>query len=277
MKLDKICIIYKKSLFELHKNAYKNINVNSIKKNILLSHLENEKTKKTVCDVLNSLNINYKMISRGSLRKMYFINNYDLVLSLGGDGTFFETARHIKNIPIMMINSDRYFSSAFFSIANRLDFKEKFTKYLEDGLRKIKLSRIKLKINKKIVDEMILNDILFTHKIPSLCVRYILKIDKKSENQKSSGLWISTAAGSSGAMYSAGGKKMQIESDRLQFKIREPLVDYALKNSIVDKIEIISANSDGMLYIDGFLAKYNVRIGDKIEIEKSRWPVYLIK
>jgi len=49
--------------------------------------------------------------------------------------------------------------------------------------------------------------------------RYYLKIGNLREEQRDSGLWISTAAGSSGAIRSAGGKLFKNEEKKMQRKL----------------------------------------------------------
>ena len=68
----------------------------------------------------------------------------------------------------------------------------------------------------------VLNDVLFSHPIPAATTRYAIRRDGRAEEQRSSGVWIATAAGSTAAIHSAGGKILPITSQRLQFVVREP-------------------------------------------------------
>ena len=52
----------------------------------------------------------------------------------------------------------------------------------------------------------VLNDILICHHNPGAMSRYYLTVGRVREEQRSSGVWIATAAGSSGGLHSAGGK-----------------------------------------------------------------------
>ena len=63
---------------------------------------------------------------------------------------------------------------------------------------------------------------LFCHDCPASTTRYLLTFDGRTEDQISSGIWISTAAGSTSVIRSAGGKEMPPRSRRLQFAVREP-------------------------------------------------------
>jgi len=51
--------------------------------------------------------------------------------------------------------------------------------------------------------------------------RYYLQVGKLLEEQRSSGVWIATAAGSTGGLRSAGGKVLPKEDKKFQYKPRE--------------------------------------------------------
>lgn len=269
----KICVVYKRSFFELNKITFKRIKNKTYKNKILKSHSENKKTIETVKKAIKEARIHHKIIYRASLRKIKFVKGFDLIIAVGGDGTLFESARHAGSTPLMLVNSDIINSVGYFSSANRFNFNKVFKRYLEGKLRKIKLPCLSIIINGKLVEDRVLNDVLFTNQIPSLSTKYILKYGKFRETQKSSGIWIATPSGSTGAIKSAGGKKMKITARSLQYLVREPLNQNSLKfiNGIVGKkIEIISSTRKAMLFVDGILNTIPVNVGDKIEVSISK-------
>ncbi|PQQ18703.1 hypothetical protein Pyn_30060 [Prunus yedoensis var. nudiflora] len=74
-----------------------------------------------------------------------------------------------------------------------------------------------------------LNDVLIAHPCPAAVSQFSFKIKSDDQpcsplvNSRSSGLRVSTAAGSTAAMLSAGGFPMPILSEDLQFMVREPM------------------------------------------------------
>ena len=67
----------------------------------------------------------------------------------------------------------------------------------------------------------VLNDILVCHHNPGAMSRYFLTVEGTREEQRSSGVWIATAAGSSGGLHSAGGKVLTQKSKEFQYRPRE--------------------------------------------------------
>lgn len=90
-------------------------------------------------------------------------------------------------------------------------------------------------------------------------------------NSRSSGLRVSTAAGSTAAMLSAGGFAMPILSRDLQYLVREPISPGA-KSSVHgvaksdESMEIKWCSEEGLICIDGCHAVFSVQFGDMIEL-----------
>ena len=110
--------------------------------------------------------------------------------------------------------------------------------------------------------------------------RYRLTVNGIGEDQKSSGLWISTATGSSGAIWSAGGKLMAVESKKIQYLPRELFrwekERYRLKGGIVDlekPMVISSMMRDGVIYVDGAHFRIPFGFGNVAYISRSPQPL----
>ena len=69
--------------------------------------------------------------------------------------------------------------------------------------------------------EAALNDVLIAHQHPAATSRYLVRLGRISETHRSSGLWVSTPAGSTAGIRSSGGAVLPLRSRRLQFRARE--------------------------------------------------------
>lgn len=269
--------------------------------------------------ILDQYAINYHVRARGS--KIDFAL-YDLMITVGGDGTFLEAARGLKNQPfdysclkrqellrvdsersllcpilkdrasrksksqfILGVNSDPQASVGRFCSCTPEDFEKVLKRFLQ-GKAKIKnFQRIHLdlKSNGKHCGIEVLNDILVCHQNPAAMSRYSLAVNGVQEEQRSSGIWISTAAGSSGAIHSAGGKLIAPESPQIQYKLRElyrwPKKKYELTGGILllkRPLVITSLMRNGVVFIDGAHLKFPFHFGSKAAMTHSPRPLKVI-
>ncbi|MEZ4846578.1 MAG: hypothetical protein R2877_06460, partial [Bdellovibrionota bacterium] len=93
---------------------------------------------------------------------------------------------------------------------------------------------------------------------PASTSRYTIQIGGKKEEQKSSGIWVSTSMGSTAAIRGAGGRLLDYHGSKFQIKIREPYIHKANKISLdrivlneKDQVKVLSKMRDGMVYMDG--------------------------
>src|SRR5205814_3803816 len=118
---------------------------------------ENRRSLGDLTAHLARLGISSDAVSRGSLAAK---RRYDLVVSLGGDGTFFAAARYIKDTPILGINSDPANSLGLWTCADRTNFRESLERALAGGVRPVRIHRMLISINGKPVRELPFNDVL---------------------------------------------------------------------------------------------------------------------
>jgi len=287
MDLKKILVVYKRSTFEIYNSEGYNPEVKKMieeghvaVKMLKESHDVHQKSLEQIVKVLSDKKINFEVIFRGDLRP---VDDFDLVITTGGDGTILETSKYVKNTPILGVNSDPKGSVGFFTGANKNDFANVVEKIIADKINKLKINRLQLAINDQKINELVLNDVLICHSIPAATSRYVISLNGTEEVHRSSGIWISTAAGSTAAIRSAGGIPLEIESDRFQYLVREfydrGSSHFKLLGGIMeakDKLEIVSQMRLGKIYIDGPFFDYQFTIGDKITFEKSDYPLNLL-
>ena len=112
----------------------------------------------------------------------------------------------------------------------------------------------------------------FCHAVPAATSRYILEIDGDSEEQRSSGVWVGTAAGSTGALRSAGGDVLPFSSTQIELVVREP---YSVSGQ-GQAIAIQSKMRDGRLFVDGPYGCFNVGLGQVARFAVSDEPLTLL-
>jgi len=268
----KILIVYKKSFLESHGGDAKGLaQLHAIDRDRL--HKADQENRRALGDLtahLARLGISSDAVSRGSLAAK---RRYDLVISLGGDGTFFAAARYLKDTPILGINSDPANSLGLWTCADRTDFREPLERALAGKLRACLIHRLSVSVNGKPLREQAFNDVLIAHKNPAAMTRYRLTIGATTEQQRSSGLWISTAAGSTAGIRSAGGRRMPISSKRLQYLVREPYTwpqrRYRLLRGFVPELGLQTLTVGLGLWIDGSRIRYDLGLGDRVDLRSG--------
>jgi NAD+ kinase len=206
------------------------------------------------------------------------VAGFDLVLTVGGDGTFLTASHFVRSTPVLGVVSSAA-SVGHFCAAKAQGVGQALDALVCGRLRPIELWRLEVKIGARRARELVLNEILFCHANPAATSRYILRVGAAREEQKSSGVWISTAAGSTGAIGSAGGRTLRPTSRRIQYLVREPFLPahhgYRLLLGMVEDtaIEIASKMEDSSVYIDGPRIRYPVRFGERVTVKRSGLPL----
>ncbi len=243
-------------------------------------HDAHAQTLNEVRQTLRFLGLRFREAIRG--RKISY-NPFNLIITVGGDGTFLEAAKNIKDKVILGVNSDPSRSIGNFCGAGRLNFKNVLKRYLLGQTKPIKLHRLSVKIQGQKTRYHVLNDVLLCDANPAAMSRYELTISGKTEIHRGSGIWISPAAGSSGAIHSAGGKKLSLLSSLVQYQPRELHRrfpdEYKLKGgvlSIKKPLVLKSLMHYGAVYLDGAHQKIPVHFGDRIHISNSSFPLRVI-
>ncbi len=208
---------------------------------------------------------------------------YDLIITVGGDGTFLEAARQLKRQVIWGINSDPNWSVGRFCSGNSQNFEMVLNKVLSNKALVKKFHRLSLSFSDDSPSINILNDILVCHHNPGAMSRYYLTVGGVKEEQRSSGVWIATAAGSSGGLHSAGGKILPQESKEFQYRPRELYhvknTRYQLKGGSLkstQRIALTSLMRDGVVFVDGSHVCQPFSFGSRIFVKSSPNPLKVV-
>ncbi len=249
---------------------------------VLVVYMDNtKKTLKVIFNALDKYKITYSAIPRTQKNSNIF-RNKDLIITVGGDGTFLGAAHYIKDTPILVVSPDELKHEGFFARANRYNFEAKLKKILTRKYKILSLQRLCAKINNNAVEHS-LNEIYAGKRRAYLLSKYILKVSNKAEYQKSSGVLIGTAAGSYAWIKACNGKELPLTSKKFQFVVREPFTGRFLQYKLLKKvlkqngvITIISKMKHGVVIADSVGKEYNFSNGDVLIVRVSRHPLQLI-
>lgn len=281
-----VLLVYKKSTYKhlfLDKNIspeFLNINPQIIRR-FKRTHAQHYVVLEKIESILKERGVKYSKVSRG---RRGDLSGYDLIITVGGDGTFLEGARDIRRQLILGVNSDPKWSVGKFCAATSKTFPEILDRVLKKQARIRVYSRMRLKI-KRISEKInVLNDVLICHKNPAAMSRYCINVKGVKEEQRSSGIWVATAAGSTGAIHSAGGKIQPLTSKKLQYHVRELYcgrgATHRFKSGFFSPpqtIKVTSLMKDGILYVDGSHIHYPFSFGTDVVISHSPQPLRVIQ
>jgi NAD+ kinase len=216
-------------------------------------------------------------------RAVFDASDAALVVTVGGDGTLLAASHHVARTPIIGVNSSPRTSVGFFCASSRRNAAAMLGRALGKRVPALKLSRMTVRQNGRVISRRVLNEALFCHETPAAASRYVVAYARKREEQVSSGFWIGTAAGSTGALHSAGGNVLPLGSKRLQLVVREPFAGggwrYKMTRVLCSpgrSITITSKMRDACLFLDGPFQRTTVRLGDQLEFSLSEDPLHVL-
>jgi hypothetical protein len=210
------------------------------------------------------------------------LDGVDLVLTFGGDGTFIEAANLIEDALIFGINANPKSSEG--ALANiTCDEIDCLKEILDGNFEVIEKQRAEILKNGVLLKEIALNEIYVGAASQFHSSRYVLKYKGKEEEQRSSGVIISTGTGSPAWFKSAGGKEFGPSEKKLSFIVREPyvgkriFVPKIMKGEILpgEKIVLESKRDSGGILAIGF-STYPFNTGDIVEVRLSDKPSKVI-
>jgi NAD+ kinase len=275
----KILVAFKKSRYEQFVLEERDPNVEEL---IAARHLSVERLKtshrahRTSLDHLiarlDSRGLPFDLEYRGDVTDL---SGYDLVIAVGGDGTVLDLSHRAGSTPLLSINSDPDSSVGYFSAGSASDIDRLLDRILMHGWEPAHLRRFHIRLDGHLMGPPVLNDILISHANPAAVSSYSLKVGSHpAEAQKSSGIWVSTPAGSTAAVRSAGGFVLPYGSENIQYVVREPYPPaeggYRFLKGIHpfdEHFEVISRMREGMVFLDGPHLSFPFPLGCTLVLE----------
>jgi NAD+ kinase len=284
----RVLVVYKKSAYQLYVHERKNERVKAL---LARDHVVVARLRDAHDDHVGALADAERILRDLGARAVFryradagTAEDVDLVVTLGGDGTLLWASHEVgPGVPIVAINTAPRDSVGFFCAGTKDHLGDVLADALAGRLRATELARMKVVVDGVTMSERVLNDALYCHESPAATSRYLLLLDGEVEEQKSSGLWIGPAAGSTAAQRSAGGKVLPPTSTALQYVVREPYTPdgagYAHTRGLVrdgERLRVVSKMRAGRLYLDGPHDAHVVEMGAEIAFTRSPQSLTLL-
>ncbi|HIA01891.1 MAG TPA: hypothetical protein EYN06_08060 [Myxococcales bacterium] len=283
MTHSRLLVVYKKSQLDLYREhepssiEYLRQREANLLQRFERAHQENKQAIESVRLAISGRDITAHYAYRAEHESG---REYDLVVSVGGDGTLLDVSHTVKHTPLMGVNSAPGSSVGHFCAVNAAQFGEALDQWAQGELKVSKLNRLQVSVNGQPHRTPVLNEMLYAHTVPGAVSRYLLRAGDIEEEHKSSGIWISTAAGSTAAIRSAGGEVMQASDTRLQFVVREPYNSndpkQLLRGFSETPIHLLSKMRSAALYLDGHRRQIELSLGDRVVVGAHPHPLELV-
>ena len=204
------------------------------------------------------------------------------VVSFGGDGTLLTASHFVTSGTLLGVNSAPRDSVGYLALAQRATIPKTLEAIASGRLQPVPVTRLGVTLDGVALPEPALNDVLVAHQHPAATSRYLVRLGRQSETHRSSGLWVSTPAGSTAGIRSSGGAVMPLRSRRLQFRARELYrragVAFRLASGFLApgaELVVESQMESGWLYLDGSRVSYPFPFGARAEFRALREPLLL--
>jgi NAD+ kinase len=298
VKLERALVVYRKSAYQIYVKEHRESAVSSairrkdpVAQRMLRSHQAQEKAFEKLKRTLSRLKVDAQYRVRGQNRSL---NKYDLVISLGGDGTLLDVARYrLDDTPLLGINSDPRSSIGALCGGIVTQLPTIIRDLREGTLRPRNLTRLQVLVDDEPVLGPCLNDVLFCHPCPANQTRFQLaQVDglwgkartKDWQAIRGSGIWVCAPTGSTAAIRSSGGSKMALGSKRLQYIVREPYFPPGTPRGKIggfiengESLLLTNRVRQGRVWGDGPHRRQSIRYGQEIRIRAHPIPLRLIK
>jgi NAD+ kinase len=244
---------------------------------------EQERTLEVLLETLAHWDVTPVTLSAENLdaRARRAIAGARLVISVGGDGTLLAASHWVTGGTLLGVNSAPRSSVGYLTLTRRASLPRILTRIRSGDLAPQEVARLEIELEGKILPPA-LNDVLVAHEQPAATSRYRLRLGRRAEDHRSSGLWVSTAAGSTAGIRSAGGQPLPLTMRRLQFRARELFLvrgrSATLPSGFVEpgeELVVESAMAAGWLYPDGSRMAVRFPFGARAAFRIAEQPLRL--
>ncbi|MFH1174407.1 MAG: NAD(+)/NADH kinase [archaeon] len=209
--------------------------------------LKHEEEKVTLDKVMQALQpYTHDLILREQFKH---VQNKDLVISVGGDGTFISASHAIGDTPLLGVNATR-FSVGFYTAATGDTIASMLSTL--DAVPRTTLQRYRLFIDDYAIPEMMLNDVRIGDSNPAETIDDV-RVNGKALQGKQYAILACTPQASTAWMWNEGGLVMPLHEPRLQYTF---LSRRNKQHLFAEDLHVKLKAKHGMLYIDGSYTHY---------------------
>jgi NAD+ kinase len=280
----RVLVVSKKSAYQLYVRQHKMKRVRELLRKgdpsverLVRADAHHRETLDEVRAAFKTLGLSARFRDRSQLGS---VDGFDLVVTVGGDGTLLSVSHALATTPVLGINSAPLDSVGFLAGAKKGEVLERLRAVVEGRVKLQRIARMRVTIDGREAHRRVLNEVLFAHKNPAMTSRYFLSARGTTEEHKSSGFYIGPAVGSTAAIRSAGGKVLPLGSKALQLLVREPYTPdgrgFALEHLILrpgEPVEALNKMREGVLFIDGPREPISLEIGQRVTFDLSPEPL----
>ncbi len=240
---------------------------------IKATHDQNEQCFQTVDRVLRGSGLEYLSVFR---HDDVDYNGVDLIVTVGGDGSFIDAAHHIDSTVAVLGVKSATSSHGHFCLANSENFELVLQNIRAGFVRPRKLARLSMTVDGVQIPLQVVNEVVIGELDLAGTNRYSLAVNGRTERQKGTALVVSTAAGSTGFLRSACGIIQPILARRFQYKPLLPILDpeerQDLPGGLVSprgELRVMSGMPEGLLHVDGKYLKFPFKRGSELVVRVS--------
>jgi NAD+ kinase len=249
---------------------------------IKLAHTEHQEAVSKAREVFRSKGISFREVNVDK-DDWSADEETEFMVTLGGDGTLLSASHRVQSSKITLIGVRSSGTSVGYLCLGGADRLEEIAQQMNNGQFNVtEASRLRAEIipadgSTSRFTPPALNDFLYSNANPAATTRYRITLGDRIEEHKSSGLWVSTALGSTAGIYAAGGVIMPRGDKSFQYVVRElyraPGRNFYLVNGFFNPdektITIENRCEQAIVAADGNHAVTRVDWGDRIKFHRA--------
>lgn len=212
------------------------------------------------------------------------LHSAEVIVTVGGDGCVFALADLVGSHSVIAVNSDPERSVGTYTRCQAHEFGSLFDTWRQGKAQGDALPRLSVATDTG-RRRRFLNDCLFTSRNPAAMTRYRIEVNGQHAIHWSSGVWVATAQGRTGAIRSAGFSTetaLPIDTPALLWMVRESYRSEGadlLKGLQVPpfRLDLITAIAGIALYLDGCHARIPLAPGERATIAADPQTLSLVR
>jgi NAD+ kinase len=279
-----VLIVVKTTNYELHgavieaKVAQKRVSEDALTR-LKTAHSEHYRTLAALKEALAKAGLAFDEVSRDRQQPQ---RSYDVVVTVGGDGTLLAATHQMAAGGLIFGVRSSNSSVGFLCCAGPDDTGTLVRSIVDGSYRFEDVPRLTAELRRidrgeTVVTKPVLNDFLYTNSNPAATTRYKITFRGKAEAQRSSGIWVSTGAGSTAAILAAGGSRRPLTDSLAQFRVRElyrlgvvePEIDGGLFDPEAETLEVENRCPQAILALDGQHGMMELVYGDMVRFRRA--------